>query len=63
MKEPSGSGPGCLTYPLDACETQPLVDVRNITIKHLRSSGGPLPAGIVRCNETNPCKDINFEDV
>lgn len=52
-----------MTYPLQACETQPLIDVRNITLKDINSTGGPLPAGIIRCNETNPCEDISFENV
>ena len=41
----------------------PLVDLHNITIKDLNATGGLLPAGIVRCNESNPCTDINFQDV
>lgn len=52
-----------MTYPLESCETQPLVDVRNITLKNVKSDGGFLPPGIVRCNATNPCQDINFEGV
>ena len=32
--------------------------MRNVT-----SSGGLLPAGIIRCNETNPCTNFTFEDV
>ena len=63
QQQPDGRGPGCMTYPFGGCETQPLIDVRNITIRRMNSTGGILPPGIVRCNETNPCTDINFEDV
>ena len=52
-----------MLYPLGGCETQPRIDVQNITIRDLNSTGGFLPPGVVRCNESNPCTDINFEDV
>ena len=52
-----------MTYPLQHCETQPRVDVRNITLRDIKSTGGVLPAGLIRCNATNPCTDINFENV
>lgn len=63
MQEPDGRGPGCMTYPFGGCETQPAIDVRNITIRRLNSYGGFLPPGIIRCNETNPCTGINLEDI
>jgi len=63
MKEPDGRGPGCMTYPFDKCDTQPLIDIRNITLKNVESTGGLLPPGIIRCNATNPCKDINLINV
>ena len=64
QKEPDGRGPGCMFYPFGGdCETQPRIDVRNITLRNLTSTGGFLPPGVIRCNETNPCKDINFENV
>lgn len=63
MQEPDGRGPGCMTYPFGGCDTQPAIDVRNITLRRLNSTGGFLPAGIIRCNETNPCTGINLEDV
>ena len=40
-----------------------LIDIRNITLKDVVSTGGPLPAGLIRCNETNRCKDITFDNV
>ena len=63
MKEPNGDGPGCMIYPLQPCETQPRVTVRDIYLKNVTSVGSILPAGILRCNETNPCQNFVFEDV
>ena len=63
MKEPGGDGPGCLLYPLTACETQPLVTISDITLRNVTSYGSILPAGILRCNASNPCKNFVFEDV
>jgi hypothetical protein len=63
QKQPGGAGPGCMTYPFGSCETQPFIDVQNITIRNLESHGGFLPPGVIRCNQTNACYDINFENV
>ena len=52
-----------MLYPLGGCETQPFIDVRNITLRDINSTGGFLPPGVVRCNESNPCTDMNFENV
>lgn len=52
-----------MTYPFEACPTQPLIDVQNITLRNVSSQGGFLPPGIIRCNQTNPCRDMNFENV
>lgn len=61
--QPDGTGPGCMLYPLlTSCDTQPRITVRNITLKNIYSIGGYL-VGIVRCNATNPCTNINFENV
>ena len=52
-----------MLYPLlPHCETQPRITVRNITLRNIHSRGGYL-VGIVRCNESNPCTEINFENV
>ncbi len=52
-----------MLYPLNpVCPTQPLITVRNITLKNVHSYGGYI-VGIVRCNETNPCTGINFINV
>jgi len=63
MKEPSGDGPGCMLYPLTPCETQPRITISDITLRNVTSYGSILPAGIIRCNSTNPCKNFVFEDV
>jgi len=64
MKEPNGDGPGCMFYPLDSkCDTQPRISISDITLRNVTSSGGILPAGIMRCNSTNPCTNFHFQDV
>jgi hypothetical protein len=40
-----------------------LVDVKNITLRNIQTYGALLPPGIVRCNETNPCTGIVFDNV
>ena len=53
-----------MLYPLKKdCETQPLVDVRNITLRNIHSKGGLLPPGIIRCNASNPCTGLVFDNV
>jgi hypothetical protein len=52
-----------MTYPFGDCETQPLIDVHNITLRDINSTGGFLPPGVIRCNESNSCHDINLENV
>jgi hypothetical protein len=53
-----------MIYPIDPhCETQPLIDIRNVTLRNITSTGGYLPAGIIRCNQSNPCTGFKFEDV
>lgn len=64
MKQPTGEGPGCMIYPLNKdCPTDPLVPITNVTLKNVTSTGGLLPAGIIRCNSTKPCTGFHFEDV
>jgi len=63
MKNPDGVGPGCMLYPLKPCDTEPLIDVKDITLRNVRSYGNLLPPGIVRCHESNKCTDIVFENV
>lgn len=57
QKEPDGSGDGI--WP----PTQPLVDVQGVTVRDMVTTGDLMQAGVLRCNETNPCRDILFEDV
>ena len=57
------SDPGCLLYPLVPCETQPLVQVQNITLRNIHQYGSILPPGVIRCNETNPCEGFVWENV
>jgi len=52
-----------MLYPLGGCETQPLIDVRNITLMNVTSHSGFLPPGIIRGNATNPMDDISLIDV
>jgi len=63
MKEPDGAGSGCMTYPFgDDCNTEPAVDISNITLKNISIDGGVTP-GIIRCNETNPCEGFLMDNV
>lgn len=53
------SGPACKIYPFGHdCPTQPLIDIKDIRIDRVRSVGGLLPPGVMRCNETNPCTEF-----
>ncbi len=64
QKQPDGGGPGCMLYPLlKNCQTQPRITMRNITLLNVDSINGILPPGIITCNETNPCHDINFDNM
>ena len=64
QKQPDGDGPGCMLYPvINQCLTNPLVTMRNITLRNIYSTEGILPPGIIRCNESNPCTDFTFDNV
>lgn len=53
-----------MLYPLNKdCATHPEVTMRNITLRNIHSQGSILPPGIIRCNVTNPCTNIVFENV
>jgi len=53
-----------MVYPLDPnCDTQPLITVKNITLNNIETHGGLLPAGILRCHESNPCTGMVFNNV
>lgn len=66
MKEPDGDGPGCMLYPFDkkgTCQTQPRVTMVNITLEDVSIHQSWLYPYTIRCNVTNPCRDINFYNV
>lgn len=64
QKQPDGTGPGCMNYPKDDCETQPLVTIRNITLRNVNITNSHTDyAGIMRCNETNPCTNFTMDNV
>lgn len=62
----NGADTGCsFFYPLPntTCPTQGCVPVTRLTIKNFTANGALLSPGVIRCNETNPCRDFYFEDV
>ncbi len=66
QKQPLGGGPGCMLYPFDprgTCQTQPLIDIRNVTLTNIKVYNSLLFPIVLRCNETNPCTDINLNNV
>lgn len=66
MKQPDGDGPGCMLYPFDpkgTCTTQPRVTLRNITLKNVMVNNSLFFPVVIRCNETNPCKNFLFDNV
>ena len=65
QSQPDGSGEGCMRYPADPdCPTEPAITLSNIYLKNITVQNSVNPyAGIIRCNETNPCEDFTFEDV
>jgi hypothetical protein len=53
-------------YPFDPkgkCETQPRVNITNVKLKNIQIRNSLLFPIVLRCNETNPCKNIQFENV
>jgi len=59
QKEPDGDGPG--VWP----DTNPYVNIRNITIQDVRITNinAAEHAGVLRCNHSNPCENIVFDNV
>ena len=55
--EPDGGGDGIWPPP------QPLVNVTNIYLQNVTSNGGWLNAGVLRCAESNPCRNITLDGV
>lgn len=63
QKQPGGGGPGCMFYPYDpkgTCETQPLIDIRNVIMKDIKIHKSLLFPYVFRCNKTNPCTGIHL---
>lgn len=52
-----------MIYPLEPCQTNPLITMEDITLRNITGHGSLLFAGIVRCNSTNPCKNFVFDNV
>ena len=57
QKEPDGSGSGIWPNP------NPNVDIKNILFKNIYITGTTFKAGLLRCNISNPCKNITFKNV
>ena len=52
-----------MLYPLIDCLTNELVTIKDITLNNVQIYDSVLPPGIVRCNETNPCTNMIFQNV
>lgn len=66
QKQPDRGGPGCMLYPFDphgTCETQPRINISDVTLKNVKITDSLLFPIIMRCNKTNPCHDIVFDNV
>ena len=52
-----------MTYPWGDCDTYKAVTMDHITLRNITSRWSLLPAGVILCNDTNPCTNFHFEDV
>ena len=57
QKEPNGEGAGL--WP----QTNPYVNITNIHFENIYIENSELRAGLLRCNISNPCKNITFDNV
>jgi polygalacturonase len=59
QSEPDGDGAGW--WP----QTEPAVSISKVSFRNINVTGGlsSLSAGVLRCNISNPCRDITFENV
>jgi polygalacturonase len=57
QKEPDGTGDGF--WP----NTNPNVNISNILIDNIYITGTKIQAGLLRCNISNPCKNITLNNV
>ena len=57
--EPDGSGSGIWA------PTEPRVTIDGLTLRRVKAHGGvwPMSAAVIRCNATNPCTNLVFDDV
>ena len=63
MKDPNGRGPGCMLYPLEPCDTEPLIKMANVTLSNIEQHNTLLTPGIIRCDATMPCTGFNWYNV
>ena len=52
-----------MIYPLGGCETQPLIQMDDISLNNIRIYDSILPPGVIRCNETNSCTGFKWNNV
>ncbi len=65
QKQPGGAGEGCMLYPYGQyCPTEPRITLFNIILNNITIVNSVNPyVGVIRCNETNPCNTIYFNNV
>eukprot|EP01041_Mallomonas_annulata_P010110 gene10110-21063_t len=67
QSQPGETDTGCMTYPVDPyCPTQPRVTISDIFLNNvnaIKSFSYFNSPGIIRCDASNPCKNINFNNV
>ena len=52
-----------MLFPLVSCPTHDLVTIKDVTLNNIQIHDAILPPGIIRCNETNPCTNMIFQNV
>ena len=53
--QPDASGPGCMNYPLEDCETNSEMEMTNITLRNIAMTRTIFPyAGLIRANASSP---------
>ena len=57
QKEPDGTGEGI--WP----DVNPYVIIRNILLQNVYVEKSYTSPGVIRCNKTNPCQNITFQNV
>jgi polygalacturonase len=65
QKQPDSKGTGCsFLYPLvDKCPTQPRVPISNILLEDITLTDGLFWPGVILCDPTRPCTNIQFNNV